>query len=187
MSTQIRDQQAEQVLTQFLRGKSKLQLFIDADEIQLSDFIKIFSRKRPRLIPLVNVSAIGDIEAAVKLELFRLDSGKTFDPLNSAFELFDLSLLQQPKGILFISDLECINAESLVFLTSLVDAVVEADSKWKIIFTGMNKAIPAFCLRRLGLKTAQVHTHNNERPRFTSIKGTELANQLASVLGQKPT
>lgn len=190
----IKEYDADSVVVKFLRSKRHRQLVLDADEIQLLDFIRRFAKRRLGDPPVLSSSAICHIEATLKREILALGQHKTNDPRHSALELFQLLLFRNRKGIVVVTDLESIDAEGLVFLASLVDTIIETGSEWKVLIAGMQEAIAPFCLHRLGLaenhksrpeKRVRRQATRKESPRLVTSNGSQWADKLASVLNFK--
>ncbi len=186
----IKEYDADSVVAKFLRSKRHRQLIVDADEIQLLDFIRRYAKRRLGNPPVFSASAICDIEATFKREILALELHKTNDSRHSALELFQLLLFRHRQGIVVVTDLESIDAECLVFLASLVDAIVSTDSEWKVVFTGMQDSIAPFCLHRLGLAKNSTKSRESKRSsqraaRVATVDGPDWSDRLASVLNYR--
>lgn len=188
----IKEYDADSVVAKFLRSKRHRQLIVDADEIQLLDFIRRYAKRRLGNPPVFSASAICDIEATLKREILALELHKTNDPRHSALELFQLLLFRHRQGIVVVTDLESIDAECLVFLASLVDAIVSTDSEWKVVVTGMQESIAPFCLHRLGLTERAPKSPAAKHPpqrsaRVATVNGPDWTDRLASVFNYRIT
>ena len=147
----MRLKHTEKKIKQFLASPSTRKWISGPDELQLQDMVRRRAHKAFDNPLVITVSAISDLESALKREILGQDKKTTIDPENSVFELFQTTLNDYPMGVLCIVDLECIDADCLVFLGRLVDYIRKVKSQWKVVFSGEPELVTPACLQRLGI------------------------------------